>query len=75
MKPLKDMVHLVSGLVSALITFHAPVVGAVMTLLFIIYQLDESWHIRDESWIDILEYSVGYYVAAIVYWMKTYILV
>lgn len=60
-----DIVHVAAGMVSCILTVKYVVVGVVSTVLFIVYQLDEGWHIRDESWRDILEYSVGYYLAGL----------
>ncbi|MDW8086321.1 MAG: hypothetical protein RMI45_08830 [Ignisphaera sp.] len=64
---IKDIAHILAGVASAIVTFSHPVIGVVMTILFIIYQLDESWHIKDESWLDILEYSIGYYATSTIY--------
>jgi hypothetical protein len=60
-----DIAHIVAGLIASLATFINPVAGVLATALFIIYELDEEWHIRDESYRDILEFAVGYYVGII----------
>ena len=60
-----DAAHIVAGVVSCLVTVKYPVIGVVSTILFLIYQLDEEWHLKDEAWRDILEYAVGYYLTGI----------
>ena len=60
-----DIAHIVAGLIASLATFINPVAGVLATALFIIYELDEEWHLKDESYKDILEFAVGYYVGII----------
>jgi hypothetical protein len=35
------------------------VFSIINTLLFIIYELDEAWHLHDESYEDIKEFAIG----------------
>jgi hypothetical protein len=60
-----DVAHIIAGLIASLATFINPVAGVLATVLFIIYELDEEWHLKDESYKDILEFAVGYYVGII----------
>ena len=60
-----NVAHIIAGLIASLATFINPVVGVLATVLFVIYELDEEWHLKDESYKDILEFAVGYYVGII----------
>lgn len=61
---LKDAGHITSGFMTALVAAVEPVLAVIMALVFIIYQLDEDWHIEDESFRDIAEFGAGLYVGA-----------
>ena len=37
-----------------------------MFIVFIIYELNEDWHISDSAFIDILFYAIGLYTAAVI---------
>jgi len=63
---LTSLVHFLGGVLTALVTTKFTVLGLVMLILFIIYELDERWHLSDESYRDILEYMIGVYVVAFV---------
>jgi hypothetical protein len=54
--------HVVAGFLAALATVWYPVLGVVATLLFLVYELDEQWHLSDVAYEQILEYSIGYYL-------------
>jgi hypothetical protein len=58
---IEDIAHTMAGLLASLATFVNPVVGVVAVALFIIYELDEEWHLEDESYRDIAEFATGYY--------------
>jgi len=65
MNILYDLGHIFGGIVYTLIGYLKPelipfliAIGAI----FIIYQLDESWHIDDEAWRDIREFLVGIFI-------------
>jgi hypothetical protein len=60
-----DVAHIIAGLIASLATFINPAVGVLATALFVIYELDEEWHLKDESYKDILEFAVGYYAGII----------
>jgi hypothetical protein len=42
-----------------------PVLAAIMAVIFIIYELDEDWHLSDNAYKDILQYACGLYCAAV----------
>jgi len=57
---LYDLAHVVFGILTVLAAAYVhPVVSAIMFLTFIIYELDEEWHLEDESYEDIREYGIG----------------
>lgn len=62
------MAHGFGGFLGALIPFisNVWVFGIVLTILFLVYEVDEDWHISDEAFIDIREYIVGFIVGGIV---------
>jgi hypothetical protein len=57
----------VAGFLTAFFSFVNPVAAVMMFLTFIIYELDEDWHLSDKAFRDILEYGIGLYVGAVVY--------
>ena len=61
MNKLRHPFHLVAGLLSSLSVSVSPVLPVVSTLLFITYQLDEDWHIKDKAYLDILEYMLAFF--------------
>jgi hypothetical protein len=59
----RNALHYLVGILtalSALISVGLPLVGALM---FLVYEMDEDWHIRDSAYHDILEAEVGFWVA------------
>jgi len=57
-----NVAHIIAGLIASLATFINPVAGVLATVLFVIYELDEEWHLEDESYKDIAEFAAGYYI-------------
>ncbi len=41
------------------------ILSILLFITFLVYELDEDWHISDEAYRDILEYAVGLYAASI----------
>jgi len=37
-----------------------------MAILFIVYEVDEDWHLSDEAFRDILEFTIGLYITSLV---------
>ncbi len=51
--------HFLGGLVAALVAPVSPLLAILVTAVFIIYELDEDWHISDLSYRDIREFLEG----------------
>jgi len=47
-----------------LTVFATTPINLIMFLTFIIYELDEDWHIKDGAWIDIAQYGIGLGIGA-----------
>jgi len=57
---LTDLAHIAFGILTVLAAVYVhPVVSVIMFLTFTIYELDEEWHLEDESYEDIREYGIG----------------
>ncbi len=63
---LKKLAHYAWGLLTALVALVAPVLSALMFLGFIVYELDEEWHIRDKSYNDIREMLIGMGIGVVI---------
>jgi hypothetical protein len=51
--------HVLFGALTALVSIVQPVLSIINTMLYIMYQLDQEWHLRDEAYDEILEFAVG----------------
>ncbi len=58
---LTDIVHFLAGLITAHEAQHNPLLTIILYFTFIIYELDEDWHISDQAYHDILEYALALY--------------
>jgi len=57
---LTDLAHVVFGILTVFAAVYLqPVVSVIMFATFVLYQLDEEWHLEDESYQDIREYGIG----------------
>jgi len=55
-----DLAHVLFGVLTVFAAVYVhPVVSTIMFLVFVIYELDEEWHLEDESYEDIREYGIG----------------
>lgn len=63
---LTSLAHVFGGLLTALVSIHNPVLAVLMALTFIIYELDEDWHISDEAFKDIKEFIYGLFIGALI---------
>jgi len=61
---LTSLAHFLGGALTALTTVKFPVLGSIMVVLFIIYEVNEDWHLSNKAFKDILEFMVGVYVSA-----------
>lgn len=66
MKFLCSIVHFLGGALTALVSTKFPVLGLIMAILFIVYEVDEDWHLSDEAFRDILEFTIGLYITSLV---------
>ncbi|MEM4473944.1 MAG: hypothetical protein QXY75_03055 [Candidatus Bathyarchaeia archaeon] len=53
------LAHVVFGIISALSIIIHPIWPILTSLLFIIYELDEEWHLNDEAYDELKEYMMG----------------
>jgi len=58
--------HMTAGVLTALATLVSPVLPAVLFGGFMIYELNEDWHITDQAFKDILEYCYGLFGTVLV---------
>ena len=62
---LTDIAHVVLGVIVAYIAvLLSPALAWLITTVFIIYELDEDWHLSDKAFQDIREFLIGLSVAA-----------
>lgn len=58
--------HMSAGILTILGGLVAPIVGVLLFVGFMIYELNEDWHISDQAFRDILEYCIGMYACVFV---------
>jgi len=52
--------HVTFGIMTVLAASYVqPIISLIMFLTFVIYELDEEWHLEDQSYEDIKEYGIG----------------
>ena len=66
-KIIPSLAHIMAGIICGITTLLHPVMAVIATLLFLIYELDEDWHLSDKAFKDILEFAIGYYLVAVMY--------
>jgi hypothetical protein len=64
---LTDLAHTLLGVLIIVLTKVNPLASILLFISFIIYELDEDWHISDQAYQDILELLVGMVISSIVY--------
>jgi hypothetical protein len=67
-KVLYSVAHFFGGIVTGVVSRVNPILAILMFITFIIYELDEDWHLNDNAYKDIFEYMVGLYGSALVDW-------
>jgi len=60
-----SLAHYIGGLIAALVGCYYPALSALATLLFIVYEVDEDWHLNDKAFRDIREYLIGFFAGII----------
>ena len=61
----KNAAHYIAGIliaVSCLVSWTLPIIGAIM---FLVYEVDEDWHLHDKAYHDILEAMLGFFLAVV----------
>ena len=61
-----DVGHFLGGLLVAFLSIQFPVLAVLLTAVFVVYEMDESWHINDEAFNDIKIYLLGAFGGGIV---------
>lgn len=61
---LERFAHHIWGFMVALVALVSPALSVLMFTGFIIYELDEEWHIKDKSYADIREMLIGMGIGA-----------
>lgn len=59
----RSAAHYIAGILiclSSSISWVLPVIG---TAMFLVYEIDEDWHLYDQAYHDILECMLGFFVA------------
>jgi hypothetical protein len=64
---LKQLIHFFAGVLTSYTSFYNITLSILMFIVFIVYELDEDWHIRDQAYRDILFYGVGLYIYALMH--------
>jgi len=59
-----DIGHILYGVLTVFAPIH---IAPIMAVLFVIYELDEEWHIEDQSYRDIMFYMIGIAIGVIIW--------
>jgi len=59
-----DLAHILYGILTVFAPIH---IAPIMAALFVIYELDEEWHLNDEAYRDISEYMLGIAIGVILW--------
>ena len=62
--------HYLGGFLACLLGKDVPVISILLTLLFIIYELDEDWWLNDKAFRDIREYLIGMFIGGMLLLLK-----
>jgi len=54
------LAHFTFGLLSSLSVIVSPVLTVISFLLFLAYELNEEWKIKDTGYIEILQFGIGF---------------
>ncbi|RLE85889.1 MAG: hypothetical protein DRJ96_03860 [Thermoprotei archaeon] len=60
-----NLSHFLAGCITAIVSTRHPLLSALLFLAFIIYEVNEDWHLSDNAYKDIFVYALGLYVTAI----------
>jgi len=59
-----DIGHILYGVLIVFAPIH---ISILMAALFVIYELDEEWHLNDEAYRDIMFYMIGIAIGVIIW--------
>jgi len=62
---MRTLIHLPVGTFNAWLISESPATGSIFFVAFIVYQLDECLHIKDQAWKDLKGYLWGFAIAAL----------
>lgn len=62
---LTSLAHYLGGIVAALVSAKVPTLAILITVVFVLYEFDESWKINDEAFQDIKEFLIALVIATI----------
>jgi len=62
---MRTLIHLPVGAFNAWLISESPDAGVVFFIAFVVYQLDECLHIKDQAWKDLKGYLWGFAIAAL----------
>jgi len=61
MKPLyRCLIHIPLGFFNAMMMVESPNMGWAFMIFFMVYELNEDFHIKDQAWYDIKGWLVGF---------------
>jgi len=64
---LKNAISKISHVLYGVLTVFVPMhLAPILAVMFIVYELDEDWHISDQAYRDILDYMIGLSIASII---------
>ena len=58
-KKMVHIAHILFGVLTALVSDISPVLSAINTSVFVIYELDQEWNLKDTAYEEILEFLIG----------------
>ncbi|MEM4570939.1 MAG: hypothetical protein QXE66_06495 [Desulfurococcaceae archaeon] len=70
---LTTLAHVLFGFISTLSVIVHPVLPVLALIAFVIYELNEEWHLRDEAYDELAEFMAGMFTAMIMLLVDRYI--
>lgn len=65
-KPIRILLHVPIGMFNAWALAKTPHIGWAFLLMFVLYEINEDWHIKDQAWYDLRGWLWGFVVGAVV---------
>jgi len=63
---LTHIAHILFGVLTALVSVISPVLSIINIAIFIIYEFDQEWHLKDVAYDELLEFAVGLAIGEVV---------